>query len=205
MISKVYNFISTQFSNPHGIFGSIITVFMNLLNKKQYQSILSNINIEKTSVVLDVGFGNGYLIRKILSKNPKKIYGIDISKDMVNQTKRKMEKHLKNKKIDLMVADVKDLPFNNDLFDSIYTVNTMYFWDYPKESFSEIIRTLKKDGMFLNVVYSKEWLSKSKITEKYNKYDINEIKEMTNKAGFNILNIIEIENKKSYCIISRKS
>lgn len=206
MISRIYyKFLSSQFSNPHGIFGSILATYMNHLHKKQYQTILNNINIKKTSTILEIGFANGYLIKKILSKTPEKVYGIDISEDMVNNTKKKLKKDVENKKIELKVADVKDLPFENDLFDRIYTVNTMYFWDNPGKSFLEIKRTLKEGGIFLNCLHSKEALSNSKVTEyNFNKYSINEIEEMNNEAGLTIIDIIEIENTKSFCIISKK-
>ncbi|MDR0912220.1 MAG: class I SAM-dependent methyltransferase, partial [Methanobrevibacter sp.] len=202
MFNKLFDFISNQFSNPHGFFGKISTFIMNKLNKKQYKFILDNIKIENGDIILDIGFGNGYLIKKLISnnsnnsnnsksfksfksyesfknsknsksksfkdsKNLKKIYGIDISQDMVNQTKQKFKKEIIDNKIDLKIGDVKDLDFENNYFNKIYTVNTIYFWNDLEKSFSEIYRTLNNGGIFLNVIYSKEWLSKLKVTDNY--------------------------------------
>ncbi|WP_409199572.1 class I SAM-dependent methyltransferase [Methanobrevibacter sp. DSM 116169] len=204
MFSNLYNFISSQFSNPRGGFGSFITLFMNKMNNKQYKSILDNIDIKNNDAVLDIGFGNGYVIEKILKKNPKKAYGIDISQDMLKTTSKKLKSDINSGKLDLKIANVKDLPYDEDFFNKIYTINTMYFWDEPVKSFKEIKRCLKTDGIFLNAFLSKDFLLKTKFTENnFNKYTIDEVKEMMNKADLEIIDIIEISKNRMYCIISK--
>ncbi|MDR0912977.1 MAG: hypothetical protein LBM96_10305, partial [Methanobrevibacter sp.] len=60
-------------------------------------------------------------------------------------------------------------------------------------------------GIFLNVIYSKEWLSKLKVTDNYfNKYSIDEIKTLTKCSGLEIIDIIEIDKEKAFGIISKK-
>jgi len=85
----IYKYIAQQFGNPTGFGGKISTFIMNCLNRKQYKTVVENIDIQETDTVLDIGFGNGYLLRKLSNKNPQKICGIEISADMLNSTIRK--------------------------------------------------------------------------------------------------------------------
>jgi 2-polyprenyl-3-methyl-5-hydroxy-6-metoxy-1,4-benzoquinol methylase len=84
MINKFIKYVGNNFGNPNGIGGKITTKIMNIINKNQYKVILENIRLEPNNNVLDIGFGNGYLIDKLFKKNiPINIYGIEISNDML--------------------------------------------------------------------------------------------------------------------------
>ena len=201
----IYKYIARQFRNPTGFGGKISTIAMNCLNQKQYKAILKNMAVQETDTILDIGFGNGYLLRKLLDKNPQKIYGIEISADMLNTAIRKNRKKITQEKMQLQLADVQDLPFENSSIDKAYTVNTVYFWQDIDKGFSEIKRVLKPNGIFLNVLYLKEWLDKLPITQYgFSKYTIEQIEKITNKSGLKIEYILKIESKKSICIIARK-
>ena len=116
---------------------------MNRMNQKQYQAVLDNINVELSDAILDIGFGNGYLLEKLLQQSPQKLAGIDISQDMVDTVSKKYQKEIKAHQLDISLADVQALPYEDESFDKIYTVNTVYFWDTIEQSFSEVERVLK--------------------------------------------------------------
>jgi len=201
----IYKYIARQFGNPTGFGGKISTFFMNCLNRKQYNAIVENIDIQETDTILDIGFGNGYLLRKLSKKNPQKMYGIEISTDMLNTAKRKNRKKVEQGKIQLLLADVQNLPFEDVSIDKAYAVNTIYFWQDIDEGFSEIKRILKPDGVFLNVLYIKKWLDKLPITQYgFTKYTIEQIENATVKSGLKVEQIVEIQREKSICIIAKK-
>ena len=62
MLNKFIKFVGNNFGNPHGIAGKLSTKIMNVMNQKQYKAILDNINLEHNDTLLDIGFGNGFLI-----------------------------------------------------------------------------------------------------------------------------------------------
>jgi len=64
VLNNFIKYVAGNFRNPNGIGGKIATIIMNIINKNQYNTVLKNINIKDTDVVLDIGFGNGYLIKK---------------------------------------------------------------------------------------------------------------------------------------------
>jgi hypothetical protein len=65
MLNKFIKYIGGNFGNPYGFAGKISAKIMNIINKRQYKAILDNINLEQNDILLDIGFGNGYLIKYI--------------------------------------------------------------------------------------------------------------------------------------------
>jgi hypothetical protein len=43
--------------------GKISTKTMNIINQEQYTSVLENLNLVSNDIIMDIGFGNGYLIK----------------------------------------------------------------------------------------------------------------------------------------------
>lgn len=207
MFNKFTRTVGKNFRNPKGILGKISTKIMNLLNRKQYQVVLDNIDLKSGDTILDIGFGNGYLLKKLLNLNFSiNAYGIDISKDMVKVASRNNQKYIKKGNLKLFLEDMGNTSFENDFFDKIYTINTIYFWNDIDKCFSEVKRILKPNGIFINVIFTKEFLDKLAYTNYgFNKYNIEEILEMTENNGMNIIKTIEIDKDKSYCIISKIS
>jgi len=205
MLNKFIEYVGNNFRNPNGIGGKITTKIMNIMNQKQYKAVLDNISLETNDVLLDIGFGNGYLINKLLKKNNNiKIYGIDISKDMVNIVSKKYKQYIDNNCLTLLLGNINNkTTFENEMFYKIYTVNTIYFWDDLQKCFSEIKRILKPNGIFINAIYTKKQLDKTKFSRKgFNKYSKEEMIKLTEENGMKIIKIIEIKDNKSYCIIS---
>ena len=205
-MKTILKYISRQFGNPTGFGGKISTFIMNCLNRKQYNAVAENIEIQQTDTILDIGFGNGYLIRKLSKKNPQKICGIEISVDMLNLVAKKNLNKIERGKVQLFLENVQSLPFERNSIDKAYTVNTVYFWQDIDKGFSEIERVLKPNGIFLNVLYEKKWLDKLPITQYgFSKYTVSQIEKTTTESGLKIESIIEIQRGKSVCVIARKN
>lgn len=196
---RIYEYISNQFSKPSGVGGIISTFVMNKINRKLYESVIENIGINLDDKVLDIGFGNGKLINELSSITSGKFYGIEISEDMIIRGQKKYPN------LNLSYGNILESPFEDNFFNCIYTINTIYFWDDFNKGLMEVKRILKNQGIFINVFYTREWLEKMKYTDYgFNRYTLDEIKRKTEESGLNILKIIEISNDKAYCIISNK-
>jgi len=205
-MKSILQYIARQFGNPTGFGGKISTLMMNCLNRKLYETVVKNIDIQATETVLDIGFGNGYLIRRLSNENPQRLYGIDISQDMLNTATRKNRKKIEQGKMHLLLADVQNMPFEDDSIDKAYTVNTVYFWQDIHKGFSEIKRILKPDGLFLHVLYLKEWLDKLPISQYgFSKYTVEQIEKAMVESGLQVECILEIHPKKSIGMIVKNS
>jgi ubiquinone/menaquinone biosynthesis C-methylase UbiE len=204
-MKQIYKYIARQFGNPTGFGGKISTLIMNCLNRKLYKVVLENLNIQTTDKILDIGFGNGYLVHRLSKRNPRKMFGIDISPDMLKVATKKSRKKVEQGKVELLLADVQNLPFESASIDKIYTINTTYFWQDIHKGLAEIKRVLKPDGVFLNVIYLKEWLDKLPMTQYgFSKYTAEQIEKITIENGLKIERIFEIQSRKSICVIARK-
>ena len=54
-----------------------------------YNGAVDSLVINENIKVLDIGYGNGYMLNKIYKKGARNIYGIDISEDMKKEASKK--------------------------------------------------------------------------------------------------------------------
>ncbi len=99
----------------------------------------------KGNRVLEASFGTGYLLMQYA--NNHETYGIDFNRKMIDIAKNNLSR--KGIKADLQWANVENLPFPDNYFDTI--VNTMAFTGYPngRQAMAEFYRVLKEDGQLL--------------------------------------------------------
>jgi len=205
-MKSIHKYIASQFGKPTGFCGKISAFFMNRLNQKLYKTVAEKLDIQETDAILDIGFGNGYLMHRLANKNPQKIYGVEISSDMLNAAARKNREKIEQGKMQLLLADVQNLPFENCSVDKAYSINTIYFWQDINLGFSEIKRVLKPGGIFLNVFYLEKWLDKLPITRYgFSKCTAEQIEKATAESGLRVESGFEIEQGKSVCVVAGKN
>lgn len=62
-MSKFSEYIGSQFRNPRGLPGIVSCLGMNVINQAMYQKAASLLDIPRGAKVLDIGYGNGYLLK----------------------------------------------------------------------------------------------------------------------------------------------
>ena len=184
-MSWLSDYLASQCGNPRGAIGKILTWAMNRINGFMYRGIINNIELSEYTKILDIGFGNGYLESLIYKKAKCSVYGIDISEDMVKAASEKNKVGIENGDIHLFVGDCCDLQFEDNYFDIVTTMNTIYFWNDTIQGMQEIYRVLNDNGVFYNAVVSKEGLDKMFYTKNgFKKFEKNEYSEMGRQVGF---------------------
>lgn len=138
------NFFIRQFGKPEGSFGRFLSGIMNISNRKMYRANLEKVNDAKK--ILEIGYGNGSQLQMIARRYPDaRLYGIDISEDMLTVASRRL-----GDKAKLSVSDVSKIPYKSGFFDAVITTDTCYFWKDPGKVCKEINRVLKSGGIFVN-------------------------------------------------------
>ena len=90
--------------------------------------------------ILDVGCGTGNFSIKLAQKGCQ-VTGIDISKPMLEKAVEKAKKL--NLDIDFKKANVVNLEFEDNHFDSIFSMAAVEFIDDPKKAMREMKRVVK--------------------------------------------------------------
>lgn len=204
-MGKFTEYIGKQFGNPHGFVGKICCLIMNTINYAMYWNTVSLLKLTPDDKVLDIGYGNGFLLICIYNKFKSNLYGIDISEDMKAEAEKRNVKALKDGKLHLSVGDCCDLQYEDNYFNAITSINTVYFWSDTVKGLSEIRRCLKEKSSFHNVVYTREWLDKLSYTKKgFKKFEPEQLVEAGRQAGFEHIEVKDIVKGKSFVVIYTK-
>jgi ubiquinone/menaquinone biosynthesis C-methylase UbiE len=87
----------------------------------------------------------------------------------------------------------------------VTSINTIYFWPDTIKGLSEIRRVLKEDGIFVNAVYTQEWLKRVSYTKKgFKFFSKKDYVSDGKKAGFSDVIIEEVVKGKNFIILYRK-
>jgi ubiquinone/menaquinone biosynthesis C-methylase UbiE len=101
--------------------------------------------------------------------------GIDISELMKQEAEKYSMENGLDKKANFQLYDGTNIPFADNSFHKIFTVNTIYFWQQPVELLNELNRVLKPDGILCITLVDEESMSRLPFTE-YGFTKYNEIK-----------------------------
>lgn len=101
--------------------------------------------------VLDVGFGFGELLKKILD-NGGTAYGIEIAEGAYNFVKEAVPKAV------VKLAPAEKIPFGDDFFDIVICNGTLEHFIDMAAGLAEIRRVLKKEGFLIIIVPNRNWV-----------------------------------------------
>jgi len=114
-----------------------------ILREPEKEIALEVINRVEGGILVDLGSGTGYLSIEIAKMASKlKVYGIDLSKAMVNIA-RKHAQAAKVKNIQFKFCNAAALPFENDSIDFIVSTGALHHFKRPIKVFDECYRVLK--------------------------------------------------------------
>jgi tRNA (mo5U34)-methyltransferase len=113
-------------------------------------SRLTTFNLEGKNI-LDVGCNAGYFMFKLLGKNPKSIFGIDVHRPFIEIARRINEECFQSNKLDFHVADFFKYKFPlGKMFDFIFCFSTFhYFYENQQLFIDKSYELLNKDGILL--------------------------------------------------------
>jgi ubiquinone/menaquinone biosynthesis C-methylase UbiE len=97
--------------------------------------------------VLEVGFGPGVVIQRVLTLAPAgSVAGIDQSAEMVEQARARNAEAVQSGRVDLRPGSVECLPFEDNSFDKALAINSMQLWPNAVAGLREIERVVKSGG-----------------------------------------------------------
>ena len=141
---------------PH-IFNPAHITVLESEDRKVWQNpdeILGAIKLKRSWIAADFGCGSGYFT-VLLAPKVKKVYAIDIQKEMLSFVEDKV-KRLGIKNVELRMSRPYEIPLENESVDFMISVNTLHEFDDKHRMTKEMKRVIKHKGNLLIVDFKKQ-------------------------------------------------
>ena len=174
---KQYDDIKSSYKKSRDIYDDVLTkdkwwsklyirlFWSNVDDNEIAEKVLSYIPDDFSGRLLDVPVGTA-----VFTHNKYSVLGnadincLDYSEDMLSHARERL-KRLEN--VNLLQGDVGQLPYKNESFDIVLSMNGFHAFPDKKAAFRETYRVLKKGGSFIACFYIK---GESKITDSLVRY-----------------------------------
>jgi ubiquinone/menaquinone biosynthesis C-methylase UbiE len=118
---------------------------------------------------------------------------------MIRRASSVLHQQIQAGKVELILADVAELPFESDTFDHVYHCNCYYFWDDQVACAKELHRVMKPNANMIaafNEQELKEAIDAGLL--KYGNPDPQQYMESLRKAGFQSIESKQLKNIKGH-------
>lgn len=168
---------------------------------KNVSKFLQSISFDRSFTFLDVGCGNGWVVRKISNEDYcEKSIGIDKSKKMIIQSEKKKT----NNKESFFHTDIESWKYA-EKFDFIFSMESLYYAESIETALKKIFKLLKPGGQFF---CGTDFYTDNKATAKWAKmmkiqmhlHSKKEWREFFQNTGFkvNTKHIKDLKNTKKW-------
>ncbi len=203
-------FFSKQARKPSGIFGRLImSRIFDIGNYYLNNFVFDILTPGANDRILEIGCGTGKMLNTLASKTDGDYFeGIDFSTTMVSMAKKRNKKHLNNGRVGIIEGDFDVHPFNEDLFDKMFTVNTIYFWKDPQKTAQKAAGLLNTGGIFIVALEDHKQLEQRKLNEDvFTIYSPKNVQSLLTDSGFSSGVRIQSKSKGKltfHCVVATK-
>ena len=150
---NIYDGIITRSSLLGKIMDSVIWGMDDRLAAKYVNDALEPIPEDFKGKLLEVPVGTGVLTMPLYQSLPEAdITCLDYSSDMMDNAKRRSEA-MKLQNVSFVQGDVGALPFADESFDIVLSLNGFHAFPDKNAAYEETCRVLKKGGIFCGCFY----------------------------------------------------
>jgi ubiquinone/menaquinone biosynthesis C-methylase UbiE len=141
-MSVARSILMRMFCRPQGLLGKVGGVIMARMNSECAAWVIDLLHIQPNDKVLEVGFGPGVGIQLAAELAATGyVAGVDPSEEMVDSaTKRNATT---TRTVDVRRGSAESLPFEDNVFDKAFAINSMQVWPDAIAGLREIRRVLK--------------------------------------------------------------
>lgn len=138
----------------HGIQGEFnVKTYNEMMSRLRDKGWIETDEIIKSGIdeglALEIGPGPGYLGLEWLNKTDEtKLTAIEISSDMVEIAEENSREYGLDDRVEYVKGDAQEMPFDDNMFDTIFTNGSLHEWSEPLKIFNEVHRILKPGGKY---------------------------------------------------------
>lgn len=174
----------------------------------QYKYVLNELQQLDFQKILDVGCGTGEILKSIKERYSfVKLYGLDISEEMLKQANDKLKGTAT-----LILGDAENITLETNSFDLLLCTDSFHHYPNPQQAISEFYRVLKHGKFLLIADYWKPFPIRQimNLFISYSNegdvkiYSKKEIIEFLKRGGFQEITYKKIQNS-GYLVIAKKA
>lgn len=185
--------MAAQLRKPEGEGGIKTGEMMSKGNGPIIYDTFRALDAQANDNILEIGMGNGFYVKEILEKSGGIHYtGCDYAELMVRESEKLNADWIEKGRAKFIHANITALPFENNVFSKIFTINTIYFWDNETAALSEIKRVMQPGGIFVIGFRPKHQSEKYPFTKYgFNQFSKEDVAKLLSDNGFSIVDIFE--------------
>jgi ubiquinone/menaquinone biosynthesis C-methylase UbiE len=198
--------ILRQLAHPTGPAGVILGHWWRYVNEFLNEFTIEELAIQPTDHVLEIGFGPGAAIHEAARRASRGfVAGVDPSLEMVRMASKRNLRLVRAGRALLQQGRAERLPYPDERFDRVFTVNTVHFWPDPVVCLTEARRVLRDHGVIALGFPTREatqglsfpWLCR---------YSAGEVESMLLASGFRDTRVVARTRgqRTRHCIIARR-
>ncbi len=138
-----------MFDTISGDYDGLNRVISFGIDVKWRKKVVKLVKEQQPKMILDIATGTGDLAIAMADTDAEKIVGLDISSGMLDIGKEKINKKGLSSKIEMVLGDSENMPFENNTFDAITVAFGVRNFENLKNGLKEILRVLKPGGVFV--------------------------------------------------------
>lgn len=141
--------VAQMFDTISGNYDGLNRVISFGIDIKWRKKVLQLVSNKNPKTVLDIATGTGDLAILMTKTTAEKIIGLDISAGMLEVGRNKIKAKNLSDKIEMILADSENMPFEDNTFDAITVAFGVRNFENLEKGLAEILRVLKPNGIFV--------------------------------------------------------
>ena len=141
--------VAQMFDNISENYDGLNRVISLGIDVKWRKKVVQIVGKNNPKQILDIATGTGDLAIMMAALKPDRIVGLDISAGMLEVGKQKIAKANLSDKIEMIVGDSEDMPFEDATFDAITVSFGVRNFANLNKGLTEIARVLKPNGVLV--------------------------------------------------------
>jgi len=141
-VTKMFDTISGEYDGLNRVISFGIDI-------KWRKKVVALVKATNPKNVLDIATGTGDLAINLAETSAEKIIGLDISSGMLDVGKQKIKTKKLDQKIEMVIGDSENLPFDDNTFDAITVAFGVRNFETLENGLKDILRVLKPGGIFV--------------------------------------------------------
>ncbi len=163
--------VTQMFDTISGDYDGLNRVISFGIDIKWRKKVVNIVKESAPKTVLDIATGTGDLAINLAETDADKIVGLDISSGMLDIGKQKIKNKNLDSKIDMILGDSENMPFEDNTFDAVTVAFGVRNFETLENGLKEILRVLKPGGTF--VILETSMPDKTPYKQGYNFYTKN--------------------------------